>query len=84
MKNFIITAILALVSITIYADPTEVYVTKSGKKYHTHANCPSLKRSTTVTKTTEEQAIKDKKELCKLCAKKSQKSEIPKNKSLGL
>ena len=78
MKKLIFTAILALVSTTIYADPTEVYVTKSGKKYHTHANCPSLKRSTTVTKTTEDQAIKDNKELCGLCAKRKPKTETKK------
>lgn len=75
MKKLIFTAILALVSTTIYADPTEVYVTKSGKKYHTHEDCRSLKRSTSVTKTTVEQAIKDKKELCGLCAKRKPKAE---------
>jgi hypothetical protein len=72
LAAIVVAAVLGVSS--VYAQST-VYATARGKKYHTYADCRSIKSSSTVKTLSLEDAQKAGLDLCSICAKRSSSSK---------
>lgn len=68
------TIALLAVSMIASAQDTKVFVTESGKKFHTHKECGYIKNSTSVKEVSKAQAEKDGKTICSRCNAKDKKN----------
>ena len=68
-KLILITLMIAGSYCQAFANPDTVYVTKSGKKYHTSIKCRSLARSKVIYVRTNKTGL----DACKLCNRKRKK-----------
>lgn len=72
MKTIITIASIAIITLTS-ATLSNVYITASGKKYHTHQDCQYLKRSKTIKAVSLAEAQKASLTICSACENKDKK-----------